>query len=148
MTFTIFKCPLFTFWKNETLELLKRFLKIIALVFIYRLAKLSEWWFKRYIQKCTLPHALILIMMTQIWWIIGWLRISWEQNIILLQNKKILNLWFRWHILRSYPFVAEVIFKRQKRVKTVVKANATLKIWTMNGMNRIEKDKFNEIKTN
>ena len=27
-----------------------------------------------------------------------------------LQNKKILNLCFGWHILRSYRFVAEVIF--------------------------------------
>ena len=37
--------------------------------------------------------------------------ISWEPNIIFLQNKKILNLWFRLHILRSYCFVADVIFK-------------------------------------
>ena len=37
--------------------------------------------------------------------------ISWEQNIIFLRNKKILNLCFRWHILRSYCFVAEVTFK-------------------------------------
>ena len=34
-----------------------------------------------------------------------------ERNIIFLGNKKILNLCFRWHILRSYPFVAEVTFK-------------------------------------
>ena len=38
--------------------------------------------------------------------------ISWEQNIIFLQNKKILNLCFWWHILRSYQFVAEVNFKK------------------------------------
>ena len=37
--------------------------------------------------------------------------ISWERNIIFLQNKKILNLCFGWHILRSYHFVAEVTFK-------------------------------------
>ena len=37
--------------------------------------------------------------------------ISWEQNIIFLRNKKILNLCFWWHILRSYHFVAEVTFK-------------------------------------
>ena len=36
--------------------------------------------------------------------------ISWERNIIFLRNKKILNLYFRWHILRSYRFVAEVTF--------------------------------------
>ena len=35
--------------------------------------------------------------------------ISWEWNIIFLWNKKILNLCFRWHILRSYRFAAEVI---------------------------------------
>ena len=38
--------------------------------------------------------------------------ISWERNIIFLRNKKILNLWFRRHILRSYRFVAEVTFKK------------------------------------
>ena len=37
--------------------------------------------------------------------------ISWERNKIFLQNKKILNLCFRWHILRSYHLVAEVTFK-------------------------------------
>ena len=38
--------------------------------------------------------------------------ISWEQNIIFLWNKKILYLCLRWHILRSYCFVAEVTFKK------------------------------------
>ena len=28
--------------------------------------------------------------------------ISWELNIIFLRNKKIINLCFRWHILRSF----------------------------------------------
>ena len=37
--------------------------------------------------------------------------ISWERNIIFLRNKKIVNLCFRWHILRSYRFVMEVTFK-------------------------------------
>ena len=31
---------------------------------------------------------------------------------IFLRNKKNLNLCFRWHILRSYRFVAEVAFKK------------------------------------
>ena len=35
--------------------------------------------------------------------------LSWEQNITFLQNKEILNLCRRCHILRSYRFVAEVI---------------------------------------
>ena len=47
-------------------------------------------------------HAMVKNMKT---WI------SWERNIIYLPNKKILNLCFRWHILRSYHFVAEVTFK-------------------------------------
>ena len=36
--------------------------------------------------------------------------ISWERNGTFLPNKKNLNLCFIWHILRSYPFVAEVTF--------------------------------------
>ena len=50
---------------------------------------------------------------------------SWERNIILLQNKKILNLYFRWHILRSYRFVAEVTFKLI--IKTLWKCETGLK---------------------
>ena len=41
---------------------------------------------------------------TKIW-------ISWERNTIFLQNKKISNLCLRWHIFRSYRFLAEVTFK-------------------------------------
>ena len=37
--------------------------------------------------------------------------ISSERNIIFLWNKKIHNLCFRWHILRSYHVVVEVPFK-------------------------------------
>ena len=37
--------------------------------------------------------------------------ISWKRNIILLWNKKLLNLCLRWHILRKYRFLAEVTFK-------------------------------------
>ena len=76
---------------------------------------LSKLWFKRYIQKCTLSHVPILIMTsslvnhgmvknTKAW-------ISWEWKITFLRNKKILNLYLRWHILRSYHFVVEVTFK-------------------------------------
>ena len=35
---------------------------------------LNELWFKRYIQKCTLPHVLILIVTSLIWYIMGWLK--------------------------------------------------------------------------
>ena len=38
-------------------------------------------------------------------------RISWERNIAFLRSKKI-NLCLRWHILRSYCFAAEIIFKK------------------------------------
>ena len=72
---------------------------------------LNGLWFKRYIQKCTLSHCDVtdsvnhgVVKNTKTW-------ISWEQNIIFLRNKKILNLCLRWHILRSYRFVAEVTFK-------------------------------------
>ena len=37
--------------------------------------------------------------------------ISQKRNIAFLWNIKILNLCLRWHILRSYCFVAEVTFK-------------------------------------
>ena len=39
--------------------------------------------------------------------------ISWERNIAFLGNKKIFSLCFRWHILWSYCFVAEVTFKEK-----------------------------------
>ena len=42
---------------------------------------------------------------------------SWKRNIIFLRNKKILNMCLRWHILRSYRFLAEVTF------------NVTLRQW-------------------
>ena len=38
-------------------------------------------------------------------------RISSERNTIFVRNKKILNLCFRWRILRNYRFAAEVTFK-------------------------------------
>ena len=44
--------------------------------------------------------------------------ICWERNITFLRNKKILNLYLRWHILRSYYFVAEVTFKEKKAKKS------------------------------
>ena len=74
----------------------------------------NELWFKGYIQKCPMSHVLILIMTSQIWWIIvvkneTW--ISWERNITFLWNKKTLYLCLRWHIFRSYHFAAEVTFK-------------------------------------
>ena len=41
--------------------------------------------------------------------------ISWERNITRTWNEKVLNLCFRWHILRSYHFVAGVTFKHLQK---------------------------------
>ena len=69
--------------------------------------------------SCTDTHCCItdlvnhwMVRNTKTW-------ISWEQNIIFLQNKNILNLCFRWHILKSYHFVAEVTFKAASRVQKI-----------------------------
>ena len=42
----------------------------------------NELWFKRYIQKCTLSHVLILIMTSPIWYI---MRLLKTQNLNLLR---------------------------------------------------------------
>ena len=68
---------------------------------------LNELWFKWYIQKCTLLHVLIFIMTSLLWYIMRQLKI---QKLEYLENRKILNQCFRWHILRSYPFAVEVNF--------------------------------------
>ena len=93
----------------------KRILKIIVLAFIYQLAKFGDFMicglkdiFKNasYLMYVTdlVNHG--MVKSTKTW-------ISSEQNIIFLQ-KKILNLCFRWHILRSYHFLAEVTFKHNE----------------------------------
>ena len=71
---------------------------------------------KMYLVSCTNTHHDItdsvnhgMVQNTKIW-------VSVEQNIIFLQNKKVLNICFRWHILISYHFVAEVTFKGYARV--------------------------------
>ena len=61
-----------------------------------------------YLVSCTNTHRDVTNsvnhgMVTKTW-------ISWERNRIFLRNKKILNLCLRWHILRSYRFVAEITF--------------------------------------
>ena len=65
---------------------------------------------KMHLFSCTNTHDVTdlinheMVKNTKTW-------ISPEQNIIFLRNKRILNLCFRWHILRSYRFVAEVTFQ-------------------------------------
>ena len=102
----------------QSSKLFKRFLKIIALVYIYQLTKFGSLMIcgSKYIfEKCTVSHVLIFI------WCHGFGKlgdvmvknaetISWEWNITFLQNKKNGNLCLRWHILRSYHFVEEVTF--------------------------------------
>ena len=69
---------------------------------------------KMYLLSCTNTHRDVTdsvyhgkVKNTKTW-------ISWERNIIFLRNKKILNLYLRWHILSSYRFVAEVTFHTQQ----------------------------------
>ena len=103
-------------------KLFKRLLKIIVLAYIYQLGKFGDFMIcgSKYILKnahlvsCTntyrdvtdlVNHA--TVKNTKTW-------ISWERSIVFLQNKKILNLCFRWHIFRRYCFVAEVTFNEHK----------------------------------
>ena len=65
---------------------------------------------KMHLVSCTNTHCDVtdlvnhgMVKNTKAW-------VSWEWKIIFLWNKKILNLCFRWHTLRSYHFVAEVTF--------------------------------------
>ena len=46
---------------------------------------LNKLWFKRYIQRCTLSHVLTLIMTSQIWQIVEWLKV---QKLEYLENGK------------------------------------------------------------
>ena len=52
---------------------------------------------------------------------------------IFLQNKKILNLCFRWHILRSYSFIVEVTFNLPSFVTLSIKnpSNVSLAVQTL-----------------
>ena len=54
--------------------------------------------------------------------------ISWERNINFLQNKKILNLRLKEHILGSYRFVAEVTFKENLPETEVTFSTPTLRL--------------------
>ena len=70
----------------------------------------QEIYSKMYLASCTNTHREVtdsvnhgMVKNTKTW-------ISWERNLIFLQNKKVLNLCLRWHILRSCRFVAEVTF--------------------------------------
>ena len=84
-------------------------------IYIKWLSLVTNKLFKSYIQKCTLPYELILIMTSDLV-NHGMVKntkalISWEWNKNYLQNKKTLNLCIIWLILRSYRLVAKVTFK-------------------------------------
>ena len=92
-------------------------MRIIALAYIYELAKFGDLWLvlqkiysKMHLVSCTNTHRGVTDLVNHGMFknIKTW--ISWERNIIFLWNKKVLNLCFRWKILRSYRFVAEVTF--------------------------------------
>ena len=99
---------------------LKDYLKLLPLLISINWPNLVTSWVavqkiysKRLLISCTNTHRDVtdsgnhgMVKYTKTW-------ISWERNIIFLRNKKILNLCLRWHILRSYRFVAEVTFKRE-----------------------------------
>ena len=53
---------------------------------------------------------------------------SWERNIIFLWSKKTLNLCFRWLILRSYCFVAEITFKSSSFVECFLQIEQFLQV--------------------
>ena len=96
----------------------KDYWKLLSLLTSINWPSLMASWFavqniysKMYPVSCTNTHRDVtdlvnhgMVKNTKTW-------ISWERNIIFLRNKKILNLCFRWHVLRSYRFVAGVIFK-------------------------------------
>ena len=130
MTFTIFKCPLLTFsvnwntgifgnwsrllnWKEtgtypQSLKYFKRFLKVISLIHIYRLAKFGD--LVSYGSKHVFKNAPCLISLYSSWrhrFGNGMVKntktwISWERIITFLRNKKILSLYLIRNILRSY----------------------------------------------
>ena len=70
---------------------------------------LNELWFKRYIQKCTHLDVTDLVNHGMVENTKSW--ISWGRYITFLRNKKMINLYLRWHILRNYRFVAKVTFE-------------------------------------
>ena len=95
----------------------KDYWKLLSLLISINLPSLVTSWFvvqkiysKMHLAPCTNTHRDVTDLMlknAKTW-------ISWERNIIFLQNKKILNLCFRWHIMKSDHFVTEVTLKNRK----------------------------------
>ena len=92
--------------------------KLLPLFISVNWPSLVTWWVvvqkiysKLHTVTCTNTHHEVtdlvnlgMVKNTKTW-------LSWERHITFLQNKKIVTLYFRWHILRDYNFVAKVTFK-------------------------------------
>ena len=65
---------------------------------------------KMYLVSCTLTHPNVTDSVNHRMVKNTKTCISWERNIFFLWNKHFFNLCLRWHILKSYHFVAEVTF--------------------------------------
>ena len=138
-------------WKKWHTEIVPHLIKIMDIFHVIYIipywhsisAKLgqvwwvNELWFKRYIQEWTLPHVVYMYTHHYVTDLLnrGMARntktwISWEQNINFLRNKKILNMCFRWYILRSYHFVAEVTFKHNLYLKMKFVKQAIYIMWS------------------
>ena len=99
--------------QHQSFKLFKRFQENIAFAYIWLIGDLM-----RCVQKIYSKMHHVLILGHDITDLVnpGMLKntITWihrERNMNFLWNKKILNLCFRWHILRSYCFAAEATFK-------------------------------------
>ena len=105
--------------RHQSCKFFKRFLKVIALTVIYHLVKFGDLMScgsrdisKMHLVYTNIHHDVIdlvkhcIVKNTKTW-------ISLERNITFKRNKKILSLCIRWHILRSYRFLAEVTFNEQ-----------------------------------
>ena len=122
----------------------KDYWKLLSLLISINWPSLVTSWFvvqkiysKMHLLSCTNTHCDVtdLVNHRMVKNIKTW--ISWEQNIIFLQNKKILNLCFRWHILRSYRLVAEVTFKEVScRPNCFIRKLKFIKAWS-NGIMRV-----------
>ena len=143
----IFNCPLFIFSKNETLEswhnwLLSNRSRTWNVAPVFQIVqKIPEnycsclylsigqvWWLNelRYIFKDapSLMDVADLVNHDLVENTKNWM--SWKLNILFPRNKKILNLCLRWHIFRSYCFLAEVIFKVKVKSADFIQYNIFL----------------------
>ena len=103
--------------QSHSFKLFKRFLRIVALVYIYQLTKFGDLMScdSKYIFKIALCFmyqysSWRLDLVNHVMFENTKTLIFWERNITFLQNKKILNLCLRWYIFRSYLFLAKVTF--------------------------------------